>query len=466
VKKKTMNPEVRLLDRVKRSVHGLTEGSFGREMAHWLQPATQDEVERRRAYLLALVLVAVVFAAKHVSGLTNGNAQYTLYGAAIAVAALAGGIAPGLIAAIAAMLLAGADATATSPTIGLILFAAEALSLAAIVGVASSRRRQGTERLTTAIAANDTLAAQAKRARIARHAFDHFQQVAVDAAVFVINAQGLIVEWPESAARMYGYTAEQVLGSNASSILGGSGRPAAVDELLTTEGEGELVRRRSVHRRADGTAVHVDFAIKGCGFQDPGHFTIAVQDLSARRETEAFREAAVRAQTALQQAADETRGQLETLESLTDPAFSVIAGSATAEELFERLRSAVRADGIALVQIGRNVTRVVAAAGLRPVGVNAGAPAGNAPLDRRLALVHNDPARVAQVSAVVWPGTVSSLIVVPVCQAAPVAFRMEVVNEGRASASEWDLALTRVVADRLASAMLLRTRTDSTDAVA
>jgi hypothetical protein len=43
---------------------------------------------------------------------------------------------------------------------------------------------------------------------------------------------------------------------------------------------------------------------------------------------------------------------------------------------------------------------------------------------------------------------------------------MEVVNQRRASASEWDLALARVVADRLASAMLLRTRTDSADAVA
>jgi PAS domain S-box-containing protein len=461
-----MNSEVQRSDRFKRSVQRLSKGSFGTKMAHWLHPATQDEVERRRAFLLALLLVAVVNTVKHVTGLTDGNAQYTLYGVAIVLAALSGGIAPGLVAAVAAMLLARADAPVAASTIGPILFGVEALSLAAIVGGATRRVRRVTERLATAVGANHGLAGQAKSARISRHAFDHFQQVAADAAVFVINAQGLIVDWPESAARMYGYTADQVLGSNASSILGGSGRPAAVDELLTTEGEGELVRRRSVHRRADGTAVHVDFAIKGCGFQDPEHFTIAVQDLSARRETEAFREAALRAQTALQQSADDTRAQLETLEALTDPTFSVMAGSATPEELLERLRAAVRADGIALVQIGRNVTRVVAAAGLRPSGVNPSGPPGNMPLDRRLALVHNDPARVAQVSAVVWPATVSSLIVVPVCQAASVAFRMEVVNERRASASEWDLALTRVVADRLASAMLLRTRTDSTDAVA
>src|SRR4051794_40590653 len=98
--KKSMNSDVRLFDRLKRSVHRLSHGSFGTKMAHWLQPATQDDVERRRAHLVALLLVAVVNTAKHVTGLTDGHAQYTLYGAAIVLAALGGGIAPGLVAAI------------------------------------------------------------------------------------------------------------------------------------------------------------------------------------------------------------------------------------------------------------------------------------------------------------------------------------------------------------------------------
>jgi PAS domain S-box-containing protein len=464
--KKWMNPREPVADRLKRSVQRMGKGSFRTKMADLLQPPTEAGAERRRAHLFALLLVAIIFVVKHVTGLTNSNAQYTLYGLAIATAALAGGIAPGLVAAMAAILLAGADVPATSFSIARMPFALEALGLAIIGGGAARRLREATLRLTAVSGANDAFAREASRARISRHAFEHFQQVAADAAVFVINAQGLIVEWPESAARMYGYTAQQVLGSNASSVLGGSGRPAIVDELLTTEGEGEVIRRRSVHRRADGTAVHVDFAIKGCGGQDPEHFTIAIQDLSTRRETEAFREAALRAQTALQQSADDTRAQLETLERLTDPAFSVISGSATADELLERLRSAVGADGIALVKVGRNIARVVAAAGLRPAGVNPNGPAGNAPADSRLALVHNDPVRVAQVSAVVWPPTVSSVVVAPVCQAGAVGFRMEVVNERRAPATEWDLALMRVVADRLASAMLLRSRTDSADAVA
>jgi hypothetical protein len=85
--------------------------------------------------------------------------------------------------------------------------------------------------------------------------------------------------------------------------------------------------------------------------------------------------------------------------------------------------------------------------------------------DGRISIVHNDPSRVAQVSALVWAPTVSSILIVPVCVSGAASFRIEIVNERRATASEWDLALARIVADRLASAMLRRT-TDSAGAVA
>jgi hypothetical protein len=79
--------------------------------------------------------------------------------------------------------------------------------------------------------------------------------------------------------------------------------------------------------------------------------------------------------------------------------------------------------------------------------------------------VHNDPSRVAQVSALAWPSGVSSIMVVPVWQTGPAAFRMEIVNERRAPATEWDLALARIVADRLAQAMA-HVAADSANAVA
>ena len=462
-----MNPNARVPDRLKRTVQDWSQRPFGAQMAHLLRPATDDDLRRRRAHLFALLVVAVVSTAKHVTGLTDGDAQYTLYAVAIALGAAAGGVGPGLVAALTAMLLVGAEAPVGPFSIARALFAIEAVGVAVTVGGLSQRFRTTAIRLAAAEDANDALTRQASQARISLHAFEHLQQVAAESAVFVINAQGLIVEWPASAARMYGYAAEQVLGTSATSILGGSGRPAGIDDLLTTDGEGERIRRRGVHRRADGTPIHVDFTINKCGGHDHEHFTIGALDLSSRREAEAFREAALRAQAALEKSVDETRARFDTLEALTDPAISVAAGTATADELLERLRSAMRADGIALVQVGRTVTRVVAAAGLRPIaGAKPGGPAPGAAGDSRLVLVHNDPVRVAEVSVVVWPVTVSSIVVVPVRQAGTAAFRMEVVNERRAPATEWDLALARVVADRLASAMLLRRPSDSSDAVA
>ena len=86
-------------------------------------------------------------------------------------------------------------------------------------------------------------------------------------------------------------------------------------------------------------------------------------------------------------------------------------------------------------------SRLVAGAGLRPAHVGApGAAASSAAADGRVALVHNDAARVVQVSALTWSPKVSSIMVVPVCQIGQAGFRIEVVNERRAPATELDLA--------------------------
>jgi hypothetical protein len=213
--------------------------------------------------------------------------------------------------------------------------------------------------------------------------------------------------------------------------------------------------------------MYVEFEVKRSRHHASEHLTVAVYDLSRRRETDDFREAALRAQDALQQAADDTRWQLGVLESLTDPAVNPIGGSAAISELLDRLRSAVGADGISVVQLNRTATRVVAGVGLRPTQSRAaGAGAGSGAADGRVVLVHNDASRVAQVSALTWPPTVSSILIVPVGTKGTAEFRMEVVNERRAPATEWDLALARIVADRLAQAMVQQIAADSANAVA
>src|SRR5206468_9673348 len=115
---------------------------------------------------------------------------------------------------------------------------------------------------------------------------------------------------------------------------------------------------------------------------------------------EQYREAATVAQTALERAADDARFQLAALETLTDPSLNPLAGSATVIELLERLRSTISADGVALVQTGRGGTRIRACVGVQP-GEGRGSPQGDGhyPTAGRVTVVHNDPARVEQVSA-------------------------------------------------------------------
>jgi PAS domain S-box-containing protein len=436
-------------------------------MAHLLSPSTPEEHERRRAHLFALLLVAVVATAKRVTGLTDGSESYTVYVLAIGVSAVVGGFAPAFVATMASVLLVGAHAHTAIGSPGRMVFALEGLGVAALVAAVRSQVRKADAQIVALHAANDELRGQARRGHITHHALRHLEDMAPDAAVFLVSSQGLITEWSESAERMYGYAAESIVGSSISTIFSDVVAAPDVQGLLTVTSPAEPARRSSVHCRSDGTRVHVEFEVKQCPSPFSGVFTVAVYDVSRRRESEAFREAALRAQAALQKAADEARGQLAVLESLTDPSVNPVGGSAAIGELLERLRSSVRADGVALVQLGLTRTRVISGAGLRPAHAGPpGAAVSNGVAEGRVALVHNDAARVVQVSALTWSPTVSSIMVVPVCHIGQAGFRIEVVNERRAPSTEWDLALARIVADRLAQAIALQIPADSGNAVA
>ncbi len=117
-------------------------------------------------------------------------------------------------------------------------------------------------------------------------------------------------------------------------------------------------------------------------------------------------------------------------------------------ELLERLRATIRADGVALVQPGR-VRGGVLAAGLQPVGGRTGAERPDLTAGR-VAVVHNDQARVEQLSSLRWPTAVASLLVVPVVHDGQVWSAIEVVSERPRQVGDWDVALVRIVADRLA----------------
>ena len=442
-----------LRDRLKWTSVSRACHAVGAWIAAFLSPPDVQEHERRRAHLVALLLVAVVATAKHFNGWAD-SAPFAAYVIAIAVSALVGGFAPACVATLAAVLLANAQGQAIGPS-SRIVFALEGLAVAGLVSDLKRRLRENDARLVAAHAANDDLRAQQRRGYLTQSALQHLEHMAPDAAVFVVNARGLIVEWPRSAERMYGYPAEQIVGSGLAELFSDAAATTDVQDLLVEQTLSEA-RGYAVHRRSDGTPLDVEFEVRPCRSESVARFTVAAQDLSGRRESEAFREAALRAQVALQKVADDAQGQVAALESLADPLVNPIAGLATLDDLLERLRSTMRADGVAVVQLGQEGTRVISGAGLRAQVRAPGVAVSYSVSDNRVALVHNDAAHVAQVSALTWPPTVSSIMVVPVGHTGAAGVRIEVVTERRAAETEWDLALARIVADRLARAIALQ----------
>jgi PAS domain S-box-containing protein len=460
-----MNQQVHPSERRQQSFAAESRRAVGAQIADWLAPRTAEEHARRRAHLAALLLIAAVATIKHVTGLTEGSASYTVYAIAIAVSALIGGVAPAMVATMAAVLLADAFARAQIGAVERLIFAAEGMAVAVLVAGVRGRLRTADAERIALHAENHDLRGHVRRGRLDGDALQHVEAMAPDAAVFIVNAHGLIVEWPKSAERLYGYTAEEILGASLATIAGDSAPTGGQDWSIAVDAE--QPRRTAVHVRSDGARVHVAVEVRRCRPELFDLFTVAVQDLSTERQTDAFRDAAVRAQAALQKAADDARAQLEVLESLTDPSVNPVAGPAVVGELLERLRASTGADGVALVQLGRTGSHVIAGAGLRPAPLRThGVVAAGGGSDGRVALVHNDAARVAQVSAVTWSDAVSSLMVVPVCDTGEAAFKIELVYERRAPATEWDLALARIVADRLAQAVARQLTAASADAVA
>jgi PAS domain-containing protein len=250
-----MSMHAHLADRLRRGSASHASRAVGAWMARLLTPPTPQEDERRRAYLIALLLVAVVATAKHVTGLTDGTASYTVYMLAIAASALLGGFAPACVAMMASLLLASAYAHSPIGSADRMMFALEGLGVAALVAAVSSRVHGAEAELSILQAANDGLRGQARRGDITNYALQHLEAMAPDAAVFLVNTQGLIVEWSQSAERMYGHTAEQIVGSGLAAIFADEVATNDIQALLAAKPHAELARRPGVHRRSDGTRV-------------------------------------------------------------------------------------------------------------------------------------------------------------------------------------------------------------------
>jgi PAS domain-containing protein len=421
---------------------------YGARVKRALDAQSPEDREKRAEDLFALSLVAAAAIAKYVTGLTLHDAPFTLYALAVAGSAALGGMRSALIATLGALVAGGL--TGPGGVAMRVSFLVEALSVASLVAFARSAVRAAEARVTRAEEQASELTLCDCRGRTLDAALQHLEDAAADTAVVVLNATGMVTEWRPGAERVFGHPAGDPIGSPVASLFHEMVSPLETREMLDEAERTGLLRRPAVMCGPGGLPVSVDLEVRPFRTLYGRGFTLTAHDTALRREWDDYRLAASRAQTALQRTVDEAKQRLAALEALTDPALNPFEGDAAATELLERLRQAVRADGVALARPGADSGSVVAARGLQPAAGSARGE-GVRLTPGRVEMVHNDPARVEQLSALGWSEQVVSLLAVPVVHDGEVRSTIEVVSQRSRQVSDWDVALARVVADRLAA---------------
>ena len=109
-----------------------------------------------------------------------------------------------------------------------------------------------------------------------------------DDAIIGKSLAGIIVNWNKGAERLYGYSAEEVIGKPISILLPPD-RPDEIDEIIAKLRQGGIVNEETVRRRKDGTLIDVALTvspIKNIRGQVTAASSIA-RDISERKRADA-----------------------------------------------------------------------------------------------------------------------------------------------------------------------------------
>lgn len=403
-----------------------------------------------RTQALVLSWVAGVVVCRYLLGATDTSATFLAYPAVVALAAWRGGWLSGLVAtlgSVAAVLLLDAP---TSASIG--VFAFEGVSITAVVTALAAQLNERVATLDHANRQIGRLQAAEQRSRSLDVSVRALETLTPDCAIVLLDRQGAIAEWRESAERLYGLSPDAMRGRPLAILFPEGEAAPDAGSLLTEAGRGVAIRRFVGQRRGDGATFDAEVEIaKTTGAGGDG-FALVVHDLTVEHERQRTSSAAADAQRALRDEADLAQRQLAALQSITDPSLNEWPTSELLDELLERLRQAVQADGIALIATGGGRALVRAAiGGLQPNGpARAGLPDLGGRATSRVVLVHNDETRLAEQSLLAWPAGTTSLISVPIVQDGHVEGAIEVVDRRSRRSTEWEMALVQVVAARMA----------------
>jgi two-component system sensor kinase FixL len=214
------------------------------------------------------------------ASLIGEKSPYLFYAGAVLLASALGGVGSGLLATLLALLLTlpiGNLQGLTRPE----LIDAGALVVVGI-GVSLVGERLRESRLRSVAAARDLRAREA-----------HLQSIldTVPDAMIVIDERGIVQSFSTAAARLFGYTASEVIGRNVKLLMPSPYREnhdGYVDRYLKT-GERRIIGigRVVVGERKDGSTFPIELAVGEMKTGDRRFFTGFIRDLTERQQTEA-----------------------------------------------------------------------------------------------------------------------------------------------------------------------------------
>ena len=403
---------------------------------------------------MAVALASVVAAAliRYLVGANEAAAAFLLMSAVVGFSASAGGWPAGVVAALAAILIARLTTQVGPMTAG--LFFVESLF---IIGLVLTFRASLRERGLTLDAANvriGELNTSERHGRTVDAACRQLEEIAVDHALILLDRQGKIAAWGLSAERLYGKGSNRVLGETGATLFADESADQVFKRLLADAVRTGAATYAGRHVRADGSIFDADVELRLVSQMGGDGFTMLLHDRTSDQEQQAAAIANAEAQRAVRQEADLAQRQLATLRAVTDPALNELAPSDLAVELLDRVRAAVSADGVALV-VARTIQSkrlLSSSSGLRPDGLR-----DERAIDTltgsgsRIVLIQNDRERVSERSLLRWPAEVGSLIAVPVVHAGDIVGSLEVVDVKARRSTEWEIALIQVAAARIAA---------------
>lgn len=228
-------------------------------------------------YLLAAAAVSLAFVIRFpLQGWLGHGAIFILFVPAILVAAIAGGIGPGLFALVLSVggtfVLAGTDSTYWLQTT---VFVLVGLTIA-WMGEMLHHARRALDRTEATLKASEA----------------HLRSIldTVPDATVVIDERGAITSFSAAAVRQFGYTPEEVIGRNVSTLMPEPyrGEHDGYIQRYFATGEKRIigVDRVVVGRRKDGSTFPMKLAVAEMKSAGRIFFTGFIRDLTERQESE------------------------------------------------------------------------------------------------------------------------------------------------------------------------------------